>query len=251
MAKSKAYLVSGSGSGIGLAISQLLVQQGHWVFGLGRDATKLKSAAETMTPGQFSYAAFDLATPKAAGEVAVSVNHWLEQENLQLNGVINNAGIFDRAAFHLTTDAIWERQFQNNLMSAVRLTREFYPILKNQSGSSVLNISSTLGHRPILNTSAYSALKAAMINWTKALALEWAPDHIRVNCICPGIVDTPIHDFHYKTQDDPARIQAHAAQPLGRMGQPSDIATAAAFLLSSDSSWTTGSVLTIDGGIGL
>ena len=251
MSRIGAYVVTGSGSGIGQSIARKLVGQGHSVFGIGRDKAKLQRTVESLPAGRFVFASANLMDSRATAEALMEFRQWLGTKNLPLLGIVNNAGVFDRVAFAQTSDAVWERQFQSNLLSAVRLTRELYPDLKKSSPSSVLNISSTLGLRSIADTSAYSAIKAAMVNWTKTLAIEWAKDGIRANCICPGIVDTPIHDFHSSKEDDKVRLAAHAMQPLGRMGVPADIADAAWFLMSPSSSWTTGTVLSIDGGISL
>lgn len=245
------FVVTGSGSGIGQSIARKLVGQGHTVFGLGRDRAKLQRTAESLPAGRFVFAGADLADIRGVKSAAFEIRGLLAEKNLPLLGLVNNAGVFDRLSFHQTPDEVWERQFHTNLMSAVRLTREFYSELKKSAPSSVLNISSTLGLRPIKDTTAYSAIKAAMVNWSQGLALEWAADNIRVNCLCPGLVDTPIHDFHSHKEDDESRKQAHAAQPLGRMGVPADIADAAWFLMSPSSSWTTGAVLSVDGGISL
>jgi NAD(P)-dependent dehydrogenase (short-subunit alcohol dehydrogenase family) len=251
MSRTGAFVISGSGSGIGLALAHRLIADGHFVFGLGRDRAKLKAASKSLPGGHFVFCAADLAAAAGTHAAVLEIRDWLEEKRLPLLGLVNNAGVVDRIAFHLTSDAIWERQFHNNLMSAVRLTRELYPSLQKGKPSSVLNISSNLGLHPISHISAYSAIKAAMINWTQALALEWAADGIRVNCICPGIVDTPIHSFHGHADSDHARAQAHQVQPLGRMGQPEEIAEAAEFLLGPKSAWTTGSVLVVDGGASL
>jgi NAD(P)-dependent dehydrogenase (short-subunit alcohol dehydrogenase family) len=244
-----AFVVTGAGSGIGKAIAAKLLSEGQHVFGLGRDPKKLQATAKLVTDGRFHFASVDLAHPEESARTTQEIRKWLSQSGQPLLGLVNNAGIFDRLPFLQTSDAVWERHFNTNLLAPVRITREFYNDLKSAKPSSVLNISSTLGLAPALDTSAYSAIKAAMINWTKGLALEWAPDGIRVNCICPGLVDTPIHPFH--TMDASAKAGPHSAQPLGRMGTPEEIAEAAWFLLSDKSPWTTGAVLAVDGGISL
>lgn len=251
MSRTGAYVITGSGSGIGLALAARLLQDGHSVYGLGRNSAKLEAAQDRLGKDRFSFTAVDLADPAASHIALLAIRSWLKQSGLPLLGLVNNAGVVDRIAFQDTPDAIWERQFHNNLLSAVRLTRELYPELLKSKPSSVLNVSSNLAQRPIPQTAAYSALKAAMVNWTQSLALEWAREGIRANCLCPGIVDTPIHSFHSYPEGDPLRAQAHNAQPLGRMGRAEDIAETAAFLLSEKSSWTTGSVVIIDGGISL
>lgn len=244
-----AYVVTGAGSGIGKAIALKLLSEGHYVFGLGRDPKKLQATGKLVGDGRFTSASVDLTRSDESARTTQEIRKWLNEKGHPLLGVVNNAGVFDRASFVQTSDAIWERQFQTNLLSAVRITREFYPELKAAKPSSVLNISSTLGLAPVIETSAYSAIKAAMISWTKAIALEWAPDGIRVNCVCPGLIDTPIHPFH--SLDEAAKAGPHSAQPLGRMGTAEEIAEAAWFLLSEKSVWTTGAVLSVDGGISL
>lgn len=251
MSRTGAFLVTGAGSGIGQAITLKLISEGHHVFGLGRDPKKLAATAKLAGNASFLSSSVDLSNAGECSRATQEIRRWLKQQNFQLLGVVNNAGVFDRKEFVATSDTIWERHFYNNLLSAVRITREFYPDLKEAAPSSVLNISSTLGLRPVAMTSAYSALKAAMVNWTQTLALEWAADKIRVNCICPGLVDTPIHAFHGQDDTSEARVQANAAQPLARMGTGADIAEAASFLLSEKSNWTTGSILRVDGGISL
>lgn len=251
MPQAHAYIITGAGSGIGQAIAQKIVAQGHQVFGLGRDSKKLEATARLLGSKGFVFASVNLASAKESSGTVAEVRKWLAMNKLSLSGLVNNAGIVDRMTFEKTSDAIWERQFQNNLLSAVRLTRDLYPELKASAPSSVLNISSNLGIRPIPNTSAYSAIKAAMINWTQGLAMEWAKDKIRVNVLCPGLVDTPIHPFHGHDDDTEARRLAHQLSPLGRMGTSQDIAEAAWFLLSEASSWTTGSVTSVDGGMSL
>ena len=112
-----------------------------------------------------------------------------------ITALINNAGVYKPANFDKDDDSVWEIHFNANLMSAVRLTRFLWPTLK-ENKAHIVNISSTLAIRPIANTVAYSAIKAAMNNWTLSLAIEGGPFGVTANCICPGLVDTPIHGFH-------------------------------------------------------
>lgn len=251
MSRIGAFVVTGAGQGIGQAIAQTLIAKGHRVFGLGRTLEKLKATAALLPPETFSFEDCDLTSLETTNSSVLKIRQWLKDQKLPLLGLVNNAGVYDRVSFNDSDDELWQRQFDNNLLSAVRLTRLLQPDLASSAPSSVLNISSTLGIRPIKDTSAYSAIKAAMINWTQTLALEWAPVKIRVNVIAPGLTDTPIHAFHSKPESDSERKFAHGAQPLGRMGTAEDIALAAAFLLSEDSKWTTGSILSVDGGIQL
>ncbi len=171
-------------------------------------------------------------------------------EGQPIDALINNAGIFQPCPIEDDNDEVWENHFQSNLMSAVRLTRALWPQLKESKGV-ILNISSTLAMRPIPNTAAYSAIKAAMSNWTQALALEGAPLGIRANAICPGIIDTPIHSYvgSPKPEDQELYQTMQKAQPLGRTGKVTDIAPMAYQLVSKDSQWITGTLLNIDGGI--
>lgn len=256
MSTKRAFIVTGAGSGIGKAIAAKIIEQGHLVFGLGRNVSKLEKTAIELGADRFFYSSIDLSDKSQVNNELLILRKWLNEQNLVLQGLVNNAGIFDRMEFNQTPDSVWEHQFQNNLLSAVRLARELFPELKQAASIlgpavSVLNISSTLGLRPIRETSAYSAIKAAMVNWTQCLALEWAEQQIRVNCICPGIVDTPIQSFYGQDSASEMRIAAEKAQPIGHVGQPLDIAEAAWFLLSEKSRWTTGSILTVDGGINL
>ena len=251
MSKVQAFIVTGAGSGIGQAIAQKIAAQGHQVFGLGRDSKKLEHTARLLGNKNFMFASVNLASSDESARMNGEIRRWLKANNFLLRGVVNNAGVADRLPFDQSSDEVWERQFQNNLLSAVRMTRDFYSELKESESSSVLNISSNLGVRPIANMVAYSAIKAAMNNWTQGLALEWAKDKIRVNCICPGLVDTPIHPFYGLEESTEARKMAHKMSPLGRMGTANDISEAAWFLLSESSPWTTGAILSVDGGMGL
>lgn len=245
----KAALITGSSSGIGAATALEFSKNGYFVYLMGRNRERLEEVALQCRSGA-SILSCDLrdlaALNKRLEEVLSTKIHRIEV-------IVNNAGIYETHSTENGTDEIWQRQFEVNLLGPVRIARAFFPYFKSQGGGSIVNVSSTLGMRPQGPTSAYSALKAAMINWTQLLALEGGPSKIRANCVCPGIVDTPIHSFHNLEpgQKQQTLEQMASLQPLGRIGTPEDVARTIYFLGSELSSWTTGAVLPVDGGINL
>jgi NAD(P)-dependent dehydrogenase (short-subunit alcohol dehydrogenase family) len=234
----KSVVITGAGSGIGRATALHFARQNYHVFLLGRDARKLRITH--LECGDATSIACDLTRPEEIDFAFRQMN----STNKNVEIIVNNAGTFTYKPFDQQTDEEWIAQFQIHVMGAVRLTKAFWPqFVKNKKGS-IVNVSSTLGVRPTAGTGAYSAMKAAQISWTQSLALEGAAHGIRVNCVAAGIVDTPIHP--------PGAIhQMQSAQPLGRVGRPEEIAQSIYFLASEQSSWTTGTVLHVDGGINL
>lgn len=248
IAKNASIVVTGASSGIGAAIAQKFSAEGYFVFLLGRSAEKL-AAVQKLCSGPTQMMAFDLKNLESVESLLV--------KNLQacppVEILINNAGIYHRQPFEQTLESTWAEQFEINLLAPVRLTRILWPLfLKNKKGS-ILNISSTLGLKPAAETSAYSAMKSAMNNWTLSLAQEGGAQNIRANAICPGIVDTPIHSFHHLDPQEKSKAVKGLAQMqlLSQIGHPSQIAEAAYFLASDLSAWTTGSLLSVDGGINI
>lgn len=241
-------LVTGASSGIGAEIAREFSRKGYFVFLLGRNSDKLKRVQESCS-GPTEILAFDL---KELPNYQTQILKLIENKpNFEV--LVNCAGVFHRSAFAETSDEVWLEQFEVNLLSSVRLTRLLWPLfVKNKKGS-ILNISSSLGIKPTPMTSAYSAIKAAMVNWTLNLAQEGGAFNIRANCICPGIIDTPIHDFHTLETGEKSKVLSNISnlQLLSEIGKPHDIAKATYFLASDESAWTTGSILSIDGGISL
>jgi len=240
----KTVLISGASSGIGLELVQHFHQAGWFVFMVARRKERLESLKDKFPHSDFQVC--DLTN----SEDIQKLSPRLESLNYPLTALINNAGIYQPKSLDQDQDQVWDQHYQSNLMSAVRLTRQLWPDLKKNKGA-VLNISSTLAIRPIANTAAYSALKAAMNNWTLSLALEGAPHGLRANAICPGLVDTPIHSFFESTdpKDQEFYQNIQKLQPLGRTGKPQDIAPMALELCAPHSAWITGSIIPIDGGI--
>ncbi len=241
-------IITGASSGIGAEMAREFSKHGHFVILLGRSLEKLQIVQKSLI-NKSAILAFDIKDLK---------NHLSKLENIiekspPVEILINNAGVYSQASFAKTKPETWLEQFTVNLMGPVELTLAIWPIfVKNKKGS-ILNISSSLGIKPAPNTSAYSAMKAAMNNWTITLAQEGAAYNIRANVICPGIIDTPIHGFHSMEAAEKNRVTTQLAklQMLSTIGEPTDIAKAAYFLASDQSKFTTASILSVDGGIGL
>lgn len=244
----RSVIITGAGTGIGASTAKLFSENGYFVYLLGRTVSHLDSVAKTLEHSQAFVC--DLTDPEQVKKTSQNI---MAQTHRQVHALINNAGVFRRHPYEDGSDEVWMTQWWTNMMGPVRLTREFFPYFKQNKLGSIVNVSSTLGLRPSFETSAYSATKAAMINWTQSLALEGASFNIRANCVCPGLVDTPIHDFHFlpPVEKEKALHQLKNMQPLGRVGQPEEIARSIYFLGSEQSSWTTGAVLSVDGGINL
>ena len=237
----KRVLISGASSGIGKSMVQVFFQRGWQVLILARRQDKLQEMSEKFKGTQILVC--DLTDPQA-------IKNLKDRILSPLHALVNNAGVYHPCPLEEDNDKIWDIHYNSNLMGSVRLTRLLWPQLKESKGS-IVNISSTLAIKPISGATAYSALKAAMNNWTLSLALEGAPHGINANAICPGIVDTPIHSyFGDKGPKDQALYkQLQKIQPLGRTGRPEDIAFMAEQLCKADSQWITGSIINIDGGI--
>jgi NAD(P)-dependent dehydrogenase (short-subunit alcohol dehydrogenase family) len=245
----KAALVTGASSGIGQATALEFARQGYFVYLMGRNKERLEKTALQCGAGACLLSC-DL---KDSAQVEKRLKEIYENPLYRLEVLVNNAGVFKTHSMEEGTDEIWTEQFEANLLAPVRLTRLLIPYFKKHQKGSIVNVSSTLGLRPSSNTGAYSALKAGMISWTQSLAQEAGAYGVRVNCICPGIVDTPIHSFNSLPPAQKKNVLEQMAQlqPLGRIGTPEDLAKSIYFLGSDLSPWTTGAVLAVDGGINL
>jgi dihydroanticapsin dehydrogenase len=168
----------------------------------------------------------------------------------RIDVLVNNAGnLFHAGPLHETTDKVWDETMDIFLKGVFRFTRAVIPQMLKQGGGSIVNISTVAGLKamPGFPAHAYAAAKAGVVMLTKTVAIQYAKDKIRCNCICPAGVDTP--GVAGLTSDPKAREWFDSIHPIGRMGKPEEIAQAALYFASDDSSWTTGSILTVDGGV--
>lgn len=248
----KGVFISGSSKGIGKAIAKSLHKEGWSLFLHGRnenDIVSLQKELNIKTP----YWICDYNQESQVKKLAASLFDYFNSNAIPLKALINNAGIYSLQNTYDQNYESWKNHLQVNFLSSVIVTEALAPLLKKNAPSHIINISSTLGLRAMKDRGAYGASKAALNHWTQTLALELGKDKIQVNAICPGIIDTPIHDFH--NQDPEKKKSALEAlstlQPLGRIGNPEDIAQACAFLLSDKANWITGALFNVDGGIHL
>lgn len=241
-------VITGAGSGIGKATARRFAAEGWDVVLMGRRSEILAEVANQIGPRATIFP-FDVASPDSLR----TAQEWARKNTSisnRISALVHNAGIYAQATTLESSDESWHQMFETNLFGVIRLTQALYPFLKKSRGS-ITTVSSTLGLRPTPNAAAYSATKAALINWGHSFAKEVAGDGVRVNCICPGIVDTPIHAARPQMERSELMERLATMQPLGRVGRPEEIAHMIWALSGPGSEWTTGAVVSVDGGINL
>lgn len=245
-------LVTGGGSGIGRAIAVTLAAAGcSKIFLVGRRPTMLNETVALIRDAGSSCAVVAIPGDVADRDFRAGIGATIVKHGGRLDALVNNAGLFEAHALAETTDDAWQRHIDVNLTAPFALTRELLPWLKAAPKPAVVNISSTLAEKPIPNAAAYNTAKAGLVQFTRSLALELGPAGIRVNAVLPAIVETPMYRGRYEDEAAYAAGMKGAASlhPLGRVGQPSDIALATLFLVSPAASWITGVSLPVDGGM--
>jgi dihydroanticapsin dehydrogenase len=238
----KVALVTGGSRGIGYATAKILSENGAIVILTSKNQEGLEKSASEI-PNAIGITA-DI---RKTNDVKNVVKKIIEKFG-KLDILVNNAGIFPKIKqLHEINEDEWNEVLDVNLTGQFRFTKEAIPYLQKTSGS-IINISSDAGLKAYqgFNADAYSASKAALILLTKCWALEYAKDKIRVNCICPGVVDTDMTKPFLKTQKDKEFMDNE--HPIGRIGQPQEIGKAVLYFASDDASWTTGAILAVDGG---
>lgn len=241
-------LVTGAGSGIGRATCLRLAREGTRVLATDIDERAAAATADEVT-----------ASGGTATSTALDVREVLDQalpqlvaEHLgELDALVNNAGVGIPGTILETDEDEWRRLFAVNVDGVFRCTRALLPGMLRRGHGRIVNVASVAGVTGLTNRFAYCATKGAVVSMTRALALDYADTGLRVNCVCPGTIDTPWVEGMAARAPDRERFFAEmkARQPVGRLGTPEEVAATIAFLCSPDAGFITGSAVTIDGGL--
>lgn len=242
-------LITGGGTGMGRAIALAFSREGASVTVAGRRVEKLREVVSEIEKqgGQALAVSCDVTQSKDAGRAV--------QESVarfgRLDVLVNNAGALHVSTVESIPEEDWDRLMLVNLKGPFLMSRAALPALRKAGGGSIINIGSILGLIGMKGRAAYAASKGGVTMLTKAMALDYAHEKIRVNCICPALVETElIRDlFGSGSEGEAARRSRIAQIPLGRMGHPEDVADMAVFLASKESSWVTGVAIPLDGGL--
>ncbi len=244
----KTAFITGGGTGIGRACALAFASEGAQVAIAGRRREPLDGVAKEIQAagGRALAIECDVVDGKAVQSAIATVAR-------QFNGlhiVVNNAGAIVVGSVEETSDNDWNLVIATNLTGTFIVSRAAIPALRQAGGGSIVNIGSYLGIAGRRQRAAYCAAKAGVMGLTRAMALDHAQDKIRVNCICPAMIETEMATQSLSKAADPeaARKQRIAEIPLGRLGKPEDVALMAVYLASEESSWVTGVSLPLDGG---
>ena len=242
----KVALVTGGGAGIGRAMAETFAREGASVVIADRDGAAANEVADAIVKSNGAARAF--ATDVTSTDEVQALMGAIKDAFGRLDVLVNNAGVGERADFRHLDDAAWDNVWAVNVDGTVRCAREAFDLLRASGKASVVNLSSVMATKHTRQMSVYSASKGAVSALTRSLAVEYAPYGIRVNCLCPGYVETALIGRYMA---NPMIAKALLTQtPLRRFGTPQDIANAALFLASDEAAYVTGASLNVDGGMG-
>lgn len=238
-------LITGAGSGIGLAIARLFHQEGATLALLDIKAETVREVVHDLGGGSVAFGCDVSDYDQVQSAVATSA-----ASLGSLDGVVNVAGIDFTRTFASMDVAEWHKVMAVNLTGPMHVCKAALPWLMQTGRGSIVNVASGAALRPLAGRVAYCTSKSALVMFSKALALELATSDVRVNALCPGIIDTPMLRASYENAPDPALAYSEiVSRPAtGHAGSPEDIAHAALYLTSKEAKYTTGSTLVVDGG---
>ena len=239
--KGKSAIITGGGSGIGLACTQLFCDEGAQVAIIGRRKERLESTAKEVGD-QILTIVGDLTKNDDLNRL---VSETLNKFG-KIDIVINNSGMFAGSPVHETKDEDWDNIMDTNMRCVFQLTKRILPHMMERKSGTFIHISSILGLIAVPGVAAYNVSKGALLQFNRSLAMEYGPMGIRSNAVCPGLVQTEMTKELMK--DEGLMKEWSKDYPIGRFGTPEDIANACLYLASDESSFVTGVALPVDGG---
>lgn len=245
----KTALISGAGSGIGAAVAETFASQGAHVIVVDLDEAAGKAQAQKINAagGSAEFLQCDVANAASCDAAAQQVL----QDHGRLDVLVNNAGIGHVGTIFQTTAEDLDRMYQVNVRGVFNLSKAFIESMVERKNGSIINTASVGGVVGLYDRLAYCTTKYAVVGLTKCMALDHATAGVRVNCVCPGRVETPFVKARLAEYPDPEKAyqEMSASQAVGRMGRPDEIAAAMLYLASDEAKFVTGSALVIDGGL--
>ncbi len=245
----KIALITGAGAGIGRACAFAFAREGAKIAALARRREPLEAlAAEIAVQG--GEALVVTADVTSAEEIERAVKAAVDRFG-PFQILVNSAGIPFIGTAERTSEEEWNRVLAVNLTGTFLVSRAAIPVMRSAGGGSIVNLGSVYGLVARRERAAYAASKGGVTLLTQAMALDHAAEKIRVNCICPALVETELMQRIFEHTPDPAaaRRAREAELPLGRLGKPEDVAALALYLASDESSWMTGAAIPLDGGL--
>lgn len=241
----KTAIITGAGTGIGRAIALAYAREGAQIALVGRRSEPLHDVAK-QAGGSPLVLSGDVSQQSDIDRVLSAVKDRFGG----LNVLVNNAGVLHIGTAEQITEEQWDQTFNVNVRGLWLLSRAVLPFMRAAGGGSIVNIASVLGINGARNRASYAPSKGAVILLTKCMAIDHGVENIRVNAICPSFVETDLTADVLRKAPDPAAVRRErvSVHPIGRLGQPDDIAGMAVYLASDESSWVTGAALAVDGG---
>lgn len=248
--KGAVTVVAGGGSGIGRATVEVFAESGSAIEFCSVDAVANEALEREMTERGFDVkgTTLDASSSSAVEKYMVTVG----ERRGRVSALVNSIGIQRYGTSETTDEATWDEVLDVNLKSLFLMVKYTVPLIRANGGGAIVNVSSGQALASQRNVVAYTASKGAIVAMTRAMAVDYAPEGIRVNSVCPGSIDTPMlrASAQAMSPDDPEGVIAEwgRAHPIGRIGQPREVANTILFLACPLSSFVTGTDLRIDGG---